>query len=104
MPRISTIYSNENYGIMTKSENLKAKKYFGTAADFELAFDDKMLVNPTDTSLTPNLGLQFKDGHVGMISQVKYFLKDFNKNSMVNNTVFQGSMDGTTYTDLFAMD
>ena len=43
MPAISTIYSNANFKISTESENLKAGNLFGTVADFELAFDGKIL-------------------------------------------------------------
>ena len=68
VPAISTIYSNANFKISTESENLKAGNFFGTATDFELAFDDKMLETPSDSSSTCNLGMQFKEGHVGLLS------------------------------------
>ena len=69
VPKISTIYSNENFEIATPSENLKSPgKYFGTATDYEIAFDDKMLVTPTDSNKICHMGMAFKEGHVGMIS------------------------------------
>jgi hypothetical protein len=68
VPKISTIYSNENFQIATSSENLKSGKYFGTATDYAIAFDDNLLVTPTDTSSTCHLGMAFKEGHVGMLS------------------------------------
>lgn len=40
VPKLSTVYSNENFEIATPSENLKAGKFFGTASNFEIAFDD----------------------------------------------------------------
>ena len=43
VPAISNIYSNVNFKISTESENLKAGNLFGTVADFELAFDGKIL-------------------------------------------------------------
>ena len=103
VPKISTSYSNQEFEIAKKSENLKANILFGTATDYELAFDDKLLIPPTDTSSTCNLGMQFKVGHVGMLSQVKYFMKDIvtTKSNFLSSTKFQGSTDGTTYTDLF---
>jgi len=30
LPRVSTTYSNKNYGIAEVDENLNSKKYFGT--------------------------------------------------------------------------
>jgi hypothetical protein len=49
--------------------------------------------------------MEFKEGHVGMLSQVKYFTPTISdKTIMVDNTVFQGSDDGVTYTDLFTVD
>jgi len=45
--------------------------------------------------------MQFKEGHVGMLSQVKYFMKDITKATFLNTTTFQGSADGVTYVDLF---
>jgi hypothetical protein len=68
VPKVSTIYSNENFEISTTSENLKSGKYFGTATNYAIAFDDMMLVTPTDTSTICHMGMAFKEGHVGMIS------------------------------------
>ena len=89
VPKISTVYSNANFGIATPTENLKAGNYFGTATDFALAFDDKMLETPTDDSTICHMGMTFKQGHVGMLSQVKYFMKDItSKELFVNTTKF----------------
>ena len=102
VPMLSTVYSNENYNISSESENLKSGKYFGTASNFEIAFDDNLLVTPTDTSSPCHMGMQFKEGHVGLLSQVKYFMKDISSKALfVNTTTFQGSSDGVTYIDIF---
>jgi hypothetical protein len=102
VPKVSTIYSNENFEIATESENLKSGNYFGTASNYEIAFDNMMLVTPTDTSATCHMGMVFKEGHVGMLSSVKYFMRDISSKALfVNTTIFQGSNDGSTYTDLF---
>jgi len=102
VPKLSTVYSNQNFAISKESENLKSGKYFGTANDFEIVFDDNLLQKPTDSSETCHVGMQFKEGHVGLLSQVKYFMKDISsKNLFVNTTTFQGSADGVTYNDLF---
>ena len=89
IPKLSTVYSNQNFDIASPSENLKSGNYFGTAIDYHLAFDDNMLVTPTDTSSSCNLGMVFKQGHVGMLSQVKYFMSGISdKNLFVNTTTF----------------
>jgi hypothetical protein len=43
LPKLSTIYSNENFAIETESEDLDSGKYFGTAEDNYRAFDGKLL-------------------------------------------------------------
>jgi hypothetical protein len=68
MPKLSTVYSNQNYNVSTESENLKSGKYFGTAQDYEIAFDNDLLVTPTDASAPCHFGMQFKEGHVGLLS------------------------------------
>jgi hypothetical protein len=86
VPRLSTIYSNENFEISGESENLKSGNYFGTASNYLIAFDNMMLMKPTDTSSTCYLGMQFKVGHVGVLSQVKYFMKDISSKALFVNT------------------
>ena len=68
VPAISTIYSNENFGIATESEDLDSGVYFGTAEDVSVAFDGAVLITPIDTNQECSLGMSFKEGHVGMIS------------------------------------
>jgi hypothetical protein len=49
--------------------------------------------------------MSFKEGHVGMLSQVKYFMPAIQDRSiLVDSTVFQGSNDGVVYDDLFTLD
>jgi hypothetical protein len=68
LPKLSTVYSNENFGIETESEDLDSGKFFGTADDIERAFDGSLLVTPTDSNEECILGMSFKENHVGMIS------------------------------------
>jgi hypothetical protein len=104
LPPVSTTYSNENFAIAEMSEDLKAPITFGTNGFAEAAFDNNNLNNAGDDSVSCNIGVQFKDGHVGMISQVRYFLKEHDPTKFINITTFQGSMDGVSYTDLFQAD
>jgi len=50
LPSLSTIYSNENFGIITQSEDLDSGAYFGTADDNSIAFDGNLLVPTTDST------------------------------------------------------
>lgn len=91
LPNLSTIYSNENFGIALESEDLDSGHYFGTAEDNSIAFDGNLLVPTTDDSNTCIIGMAFKENHVGMISQVKYFMQDMtadDKAVFVDSTVF----------------
>jgi len=62
------VYSNQNFDIEKPSENLKSGRYFGTGSNSEIAFDNDLLVAPSDSSKSCNLGMEFKEGHVGMLS------------------------------------
>jgi hypothetical protein len=65
--------------------------YFGTASDVSLAFDGVMTNTPSDSSSTCSLGMQFKESHVGMISQVKWYMRDIStseKAKLVDITQF----------------
>ena len=50
-------------------------------------------------------GMEFREGFVGMISQVKYFMGDIlNKYTYADHLMFQASDDNSTWTTLFAAD
>ena len=49
--------------------------------------------------------IQYKENHVGVLDEVKFFVnKLIDKSPFVDNLVFQGSDDGQTFTDLWAID
>ena len=56
--------------------------------DYELVFDNSITQNPEDLKNNCHVGMSFKEGQVGMISQVKYFMKDLNLNKFRNMTIF----------------
>jgi len=69
LPKLSTVYSNENFGIATESKDLDSGRYFGTFSDASIVFDGNLLITPTSTSSNEcHVGMGFKRGHVGMIS------------------------------------
>jgi len=90
------------------SEDIKSGVPFGTLTNNSVPFDDVLVVSPTEGAQVDgacHIGIKFKEGHVALLSQVKWFLKDFNDNSIfADETKLQGSNDGVTYTDIFTMD
>lgn len=90
---------------------MKTGKYFGTYVDNEAVFDEILTVDQgaarSDETGNCSIGMSFKPGHVGLISQVKWFMGDITSGDtsfLVDNLIFQGSMDNTTYTDIFNVD
>lgn len=105
VPEISTTYSDENFQISKVSENLNSGVFFGTSGNPKIAFDGSVTNTLSDTKAPCHIGMEFKEGHVGMLSQIKYFMPTLNdKTVFVGKTKFQGSNDGVTYTDLFTID
>jgi hypothetical protein len=81
---MSTVYSNENFKIETEKEDLKFRKIFGNLDDNLVSFDNRLLLSPVKSSSdeTCIIGGSFKANHVGMLSQVKYFLPEMNDKSI----------------------
>ena len=76
LPPLSTKYSNTNFGIEVESENLNSGVTFGTASDksYAFAFNGINTDVVNDKLASCNVGMQFKFGYVGILSQVKWFL------------------------------
>jgi hypothetical protein len=68
LPRVSTTYSNENYGIAQVDENLNSQKFFGNRGSAQLAFDDNIFTIPGIYENDCHIGMEFREGYVGMIS------------------------------------
>lgn len=75
---MSTIYSNQNFKIETEKEDLKFRKHFGNLVDVSVVFDNNLLYTPTIASSESDckVGGSFKVNHVGMLSQVRYFVPE----------------------------
>jgi hypothetical protein len=68
------------------------------------AFDADNTVGFKDTtSTTCYIGMGFTVGHVGIVSEVKFFMNTFLKETYSGNLIFQGSSDNIKYTDLFTV-
>ena len=81
---------------------------FGTLTNNSAAFDNVLVVNVTEGAQVNgacHIGMAYKAGHVGMLQQVKWFIGEiWDKTIYAGEVKFQGSNDGTTYTDIFTMD
>lgn len=105
LPPISTSYSNVNFNI-TKESVLDSGKYFGSSstADHSVVFDKNNLNTLDDSSSDCHVGMEFRDGYVGSLSKVKYMVSDIAKENFIDVLSFEGSDDGSTYTNLFTAD
>ena len=94
---MSTVYSNEYFKIETEKDDLRFRKVFGTMMDVDMVFDNQLNIVPEPgfTILPePNtsgcfVGGGFKKNHVGLLSQVKYFLGEVgSKHIYINQMKF----------------
>ena len=107
LPAIPTTYSNQQFNIGVESNSLNSGVYFGTpsTSDLAKAFDESVFTRVDTSDRNCVLGMQFKEGYVGSISQAKYFINYItNRDQYENNLAFEGSQDGETYTEIFKVD
>jgi hypothetical protein len=72
--------------------------------DAALAFDDSVFTRVNTNDHSCEMGMEFKEGYVGSLEQVKYFINYIdNRDQYEANLAFEGSLDGTTYTELFVV-
>lgn len=64
-------------------------------------FDGKNQNGWTDTNAFSWFGTAFKSGYVGILREVKYFMNRFTRDNFIGKLWFQGSNDGTTYSNIF---
>jgi len=87
VPQISTSYSDSNFKIAKSVDVLSSGVFFGSNDKAGNAFDGNLLNNAEDDTEDCHIGMSFKEGHIGLISQVKYFLGDIKDKS-----VFEGKL------------
>lgn len=104
VPMLATAYSIGNFLVSAPTEDLRSGIYFGSSANYAKAFDDNLGAGTDDLAANCHVGMKFNEGFVGQISQVKFYLKNINKDAFNNTLIFQGSNDMTTWTDLFTTD
>jgi hypothetical protein len=108
LPPLSTVYSDATFSIETLKDDLRPREVFGTLVDNNVPWDDVLVTHPEEGDEINGacfIGMGFKAEHVGMLRQVKWFMKDVqNKELFADEVVFQGSNDNSTWTDIFTMD
>lgn len=79
----------------------------GTASEAELAklIDNKNMIDMVDSSSSCHFQIQYKENHVGVLDEVKFFVNDLiDKTVFDGGLIFQGSDDGVNFTDLWTVD
>jgi hypothetical protein len=87
---------------------LNSGVYFG-AEDANIAFDGSVFTRVNENSNTCQIGMAFKEGYVGSLEQVKYFINYItNRDQYEGNLVFEGYNEegatGDDVTELFTVD
>ena len=109
LPYLSTSYSASTYEIV-KNDVIHAGTWTGTAPDAEIKklIDGKNMIDMVDSTATDcYFQIAYKPDHVGVLDEVKFFVNRMtstNKVQIADNLVFQGSNDGSTFTDLWTID
>jgi len=105
LPSLSTSKSVTDFKI-EQPKILDSKLYFGTSvAEVAKMFDFNNMNFNSDSSAACVAGMQFREGYVGVLSKIKFFLGDSQLMTVyAGKTKFQGSNDGSSYTDLFTFD
>ncbi|CDW80878.1 ipt tig domain containing protein [Stylonychia lemnae] len=99
--KLSTTYSVTKFKIEEESYITGSLFVSNTTGITALLDDDNQTPYIDSVSSNCYFGISFAEGHVGQISEVKYFMPVFVKANFVGNLKFQGSEDGLTYTDIF---
>jgi hypothetical protein len=82
---------------------LNSGVYFG-ASDVAKAFDNSVFTRVDTNTNTCELGMEFPEGYVGSLQQVKYFINYIDKREQYEeNLIFEGSADKISWTALFTV-
>jgi hypothetical protein len=106
LPHVVTSYSATEYKVVTTG-TLHTGTWTGTASTAELKklVDGKNLVDLSDsTSSDCHFQIAYKANHVGVLDEAKFFVNNLLSKTPFIGMKFQGSNDGTTFTDLWTID
>lgn len=90
LPAVPTTYSNQNFQVGRVEKELNSGVYFGVS-DADIAFDGSVFTRVNNNDKQCQLGMEFKEGYVGSLQQVKYFINYItNRDQYEGNLVFEG--------------
>jgi len=105
VPSLTTIYSATNHRI-SEAGVLQGTWFASNTDQMAVLSDYNNIVDYSDSTASGCFfGMEFKQGHVGVLDEVKFFINNlYDKTPFANNLVFQGSDDGVAWTDLWQID
>jgi len=106
VPFVATTYSATNYKVVTAGAQ-HTGIWTGTASKTELArlIDGKNTIDLTDsTSTNCYFQIAYKTAHVVVLDEAKFFVNELSNKTPFIGLKFQGSNDGTAFTDLWTVD
>jgi hypothetical protein len=68
LPKLSTLYSNTNFEISIPNVGLNSGRFFGMSSNPSVAFNGKLDDTYKDTNTNCHIGMEFKQGHVAILS------------------------------------
>jgi len=77
--------------------------FSSNAAQTNSVWDGSFSHGWEDRTAPCHFGTAFRAGYVGVLNEVKYFMARFNKAAFVGQLKFEGSQDGTTWTNIFTV-
>jgi IPT/TIG domain len=99
---LPTTYSIESYTIIDE-QYLMGTPFSSIAALTMSLWDGSNQNGWTSSAKNCYFGTAFRAGYVGVINEVKYFMSRFIRPRFVGQLKFQGSQDGSTWTDIFTV-
>ena len=105
LPPVSTVYSNKEFGIKVPQKLKGFDVTTSSQAYAHMLFDGNIFETYFHTGLTCHITMSFKPGYKGVLSKVKTFFGGKLPWSIyTDNLSFEGSNDGTTWTNLYTVD
>jgi len=107
VPSVPTSFSASQYNLATSGslESSITWSSSGGSAETAKVHDNDNLNDYTDGSSSCWIQMDFKPNYAGVLEQSKFFINNLLDNTpFVDNLIFQGSDDGSTWTDLWTID
>mmetsp|Transcript_29161 Transcript_29161/g.43947 ORF Transcript_29161/g.43947 Transcript_29161/m.43947 type:complete len:194 (-) Transcript_29161:1358-1939(-) len=105
VPPISTLYSILEFEIASETHDLDSGRYFGSSEDAKILWDDDITIELSDDSDQCFAGMEFKQDHVAVLSQVKYFMGSMTDKLLYAGFLkFEASNDKADWSTLFTAD